>query len=135
MNHVELFAGVGGFRQAMDLIAYDLGFPITTIAYSEIDKKAIDTYKANYDTNNELAMGDIVSFTSNSKAMKELPKYDILSAGFPCQTVSMMGHQDGFKEERGQMFFRIMDMICSSCASFELISINRASCFALNHVS
>ena len=83
MNHVELFAGVGGFRQAMDLIAYDLGFPITTIAYSEIDKKAIDTYKANYDTNNELAMGDIVSFTSNSKAMKALPKYDILSAGFP----------------------------------------------------
>lgn len=111
MNHVELFAGVGGFRQAMDLIAYDLGFPINTIAYSEIDKKAIDTYKANYDTNNELAMGDIVSFTSNSKAMKALPKYDILSAGFPCQTFSMMGHQDGFKEERGQMFFRIMDMI------------------------
>ncbi len=111
MNHVELFAGVGGFRRAMDLIAHDLEFPITTIAYSEIDKKAIDTYKANYNTNNELAIGDIVSFTSNSKAMKELPMYDILSGGFPCQTFSMMGRQDGFKEERGQMFFRIMDMI------------------------
>ena len=39
MNHVELFAGVGGFRRAMDLITHDLGFPIETVAYSEIDNK------------------------------------------------------------------------------------------------
>ena len=44
MNHVELFAGVGGFRRAMDLITHDLNFPIDTIAFSEIDSKAIVTY-------------------------------------------------------------------------------------------
>jgi len=111
MNHVELFAGIGGFRRAMDLISQDLGLHIHTIAYSEIDNKAIDTYNANYDTTDELAMGNIVYFVKNKKAMKDLPEYELLSGGFPCQTFSMMGNQEGFQEERGQMFFRIMDMI------------------------
>ena len=111
MNHVELFAGIGGFQRAMDLIARDLDFPIETVAYSEIDDKAIATYKANYDTTEEIPMGDIVAFVKNRKAMKGLPRYQILSGGFPCQTFSMMGDQEGFEEERGQMFFRIMDMV------------------------
>ena len=111
MNHVELFAGVGGFRRAMDLIAHDLDFPINTIAFSEIDNKAITTYSANYNTIGELPMGDIVSFVRDRKAMKSLPRYELLSGGFPCQTFSMMGSQEGFEEERGQMFFRIMDMV------------------------
>ena len=113
MNHIELFAGVGGFRRAMDLITHDLDFPIQTIAYSEIDNKAIVTYNANYDTTNELAIGDIVAFVNDQRAMRNLPRYDLLSGGFPCQTFSMMGNQEGFEEERGQMFFRIMDMINS----------------------
>ena len=111
MNHIELFAGVGGFRRAMDIIAHDLDFPIDTIAYSEIDNKAIATYNANYNTIGELPMGDIVSFVKDRRAMRNLPRYEILSGGFPCQTFSMMGSQEGFEEERGQMFFRIMDMV------------------------
>lgn len=111
MNHVELFAGVGGFRRAMDLISQDLDFLIQTVAYSEIDTKAITTYNANFDTANELAIGDIVNFVNDIQAMRRLPRYELLSGGFPCQTFSMMGGQAGFEEERGQMFFRIMDMI------------------------
>lgn len=111
MNHVELFAGVGGFRRAMDLISRDLRFPLHTVAYSEIDKNAQTTYCANYNTDNEVSMGDIVAFVENIEAMDNLPHYDLLSGGFPCQTFSMMGDQEGFNEERGQMFFRIMDMI------------------------
>ncbi len=111
MNHIELFAGVGGFRRAMDLITKDTGFEIQTVAFSEIDSKAIITYNSNFDTTDELALGDIVAFVKNKKAMRNLPKYELLSGGFPCQTFSMMGSQEGFEEERGQMFFRIMDMI------------------------
>jgi len=111
MNHVELFAGIGGFRRAMDLISNDLHFEIQTVAYSEIDQKAKDTYNANYDTNGEIAMNDIVAFVKDRKLLKKLPPYELLSGGFPCQTFSMMGSQEGFEEERGQMFFRIMDMI------------------------
>ena len=111
MNHVELFAGIGGFRRAMDLISQDLDFLIQTVAYSEIDKNAITTYNANYDTEGEVAMGNIVEFVKDASAMDLLPRYELLSGGFPCQTFSMMGSQEGFEEERGQMFFRIMDMI------------------------
>ena len=121
MNHVELFAGVGGFRRAMDLITRDLDFPIQTVAYSEIDSKASITYNANYDTTNELSMGDIVAFVNNQQAMRDLPRYDLLSGGFPCQTFSMMGSQEGFEEERGQMFFRIMDMINSRHPRYVLL--------------
>lgn len=121
MNHVELFAGVGGFRRAMDLITQDLNFLIQTVAYSEIDAKAIITYNANYDTTNELAMGDIVSFVNNKQAMRNFPNYELLSGGFPCQTFSMMGSQEGFDEERGQMFFRIMDMINSRHPRYVLL--------------
>ena len=121
MNHVELFAGVGGFRKAMDLIAHDLDFPIETIAYSEIDNKAIATYNANYNTENEHPMGDIVRFVSDKRAMRNLPRYQLLSGGFPCQTFSMMGSQEGFEEERGQMFFRIMDMINSRHPRYVLL--------------
>ena len=111
MNHIELFAGVGGFRKAMDLITQDLGFLIHTVAYSEIDKNAITTYNVNYDTIDEVVMGNIVDFVKDKNAMRALPHYELLSGGFPCQTFSMMGSQEGFEEERGQMFFRIMDMI------------------------
>ena len=121
MNHVELFAGVGGFRRAMDLITSDLNFSIQTVAYSEIDNKASITYNANYDTTNELSMGDIVAFVNNQQAMRDLPRYDLLSGGFPCQTFSMMGSQEGFEEERGQMFFRIMDMINSRHPRYVLL--------------
>ncbi len=121
MNHLELFAGVGGFRRAMDLISQDLNFPIYTVAYSEIDSKAIDTYNAYYDTTNETAMGNITYFVRNKRAMMGLPNYDILSGGFPCQTFSMMGKQEGFEEERGQMFFRIMDMVNDRHPSFVLL--------------
>lgn len=121
MNHVELFAGVGGFRRAMDLISKDLGLHIQTVAYSEIEQKAIDTYNANYNTKGELAMGDIVAFVKDKQAMKKLPIYDLLSGGFPCQTFSMMGNQEGFDEERGQMFFRIMDMINERHPRFVLL--------------
>lgn len=121
MNHVELFAGIGGFRKAMDLITKDLDFLIDTIAYSEIDNKAIDTYNANYDTTGEIMMGNIVEFVNNKRAMRELPTYQLLSGGFPCQTFSMMGTQEGFEEERGQMFFRIMDMINARHPRFILL--------------
>lgn len=111
MRHVELFSGVGGFRRAMDLISNDLGFEISTIAHSEIDPRAVATYTANFDTSEELDLGDIVEFTKNKERMNSLADYGLLSGGFPCQTFSVMGDLAGFGEHRGQMFFRIMDMV------------------------
>lgn len=112
MNHLELFAGIGGFRRALDLLTKDKVMCVNTIGYSEIDPKAVMTYKANYNTANEIALGDIVTFTENIDNIKRLPHFDLLTGGFPCQSFSVMGEQSGFDDvERGQMFFKIIDIL------------------------
>ena len=111
MTHLELFAGVGGFRTAMNHIQQDLGMLNEVIGFSEIDSHAIATYKANYDTANEIELGDIVAFIRDKERFENLPHFNLLTGGFPCQTFSMMGNLAGFNEDRGQMFFRIMDIV------------------------
>ncbi len=113
MKHLELFAGIGGFRRALDLIGKDFNIPMECVGFSEIEPKAVKTYKANFEgTENEIEMGDIVEFTSNEENIKSLPDFDLLTGGFPCQSFSMMGKQEGFEDEhRGQMFFRIVDIL------------------------
>lgn len=111
MNHLELFAGIGGFRKAIDLINKDCLIKFNHIGFSEIDKNAIKTYKANFSTENELELGDIVSFTEDKSNIDNLPKIDLITGGFPCQAFSVMGKQNGFEDERGQLFFRIMDIV------------------------
>lgn len=111
MNHLELFAGIGGFRQAMALLQQDGVMNFSNIGFSEINEKAIKTYKANYDTTLDIEMGNIVDFTSKEENIHHLPHIDIITGGFPCQAFSMMGNMMGFEEDRGQMFFRIMDIV------------------------
>ena len=65
MNHLELFAGIGGFRQALTLLSQDFGIEQNTVGFSEIDDSAVKSYKAIYDTTNEVEMGDIVAFNQD----------------------------------------------------------------------
>ena len=111
MKHLELFAGIGGFRHALNLLGKDCGFPVECVGFSEIDTYASKTYQANYDTAGEIVMGDIVQFTSDETNIRALPDFDILTGGFPCQSFSMMGKQYGFKDVRGNVFFQIMDIL------------------------
>lgn len=106
MKHIELFAGIGGFRKAMELIQEDFGFPFECLAFSELDANATKTYKANYDTSGEIEMGDIVEFNSDMSRYENLD-FDLVTGGFPCQAFSMMGKQKGFDDKRGTMFFQI----------------------------
>lgn len=111
MTHLELFSGIGGFRRALDLLSQDGVMQFDCVGYSEIDKKAKATYQTNYNVEGEIDMGDIVSFTANKENVESIPHFDLLTGGFPCQTFSVMGQQAGFDEDRGQMFFRIMDIV------------------------
>ena len=114
MTHLELFAGIGGFRRALDLLTKDRVMRFSSIGYSEIDAKALLTYTTNYQPqkNKELALGDIVEFTADKQNIINLPDFELLTGGFPCQSFSMMGNQLGFEDEdRGQLFFRMIDIV------------------------
>jgi DNA (cytosine-5)-methyltransferase 1 len=117
MRHLELFSGIGGFRRALDLLAQDGIMPFENAGYSEIDSNATMTYKAIYNIGREeVAMGDIVAYTRKdgglAARMAALGNIELVTGGFPCQSFSMMGNQAGFEDEdRGQMFFRILDVI------------------------
>lgn len=111
MKHLELFAGIGGFRKAFDIFGEDLKMPMQCIGYSELDIYANKTYTANYNTENETVLGDIVEFTSNKRNIENLADFDILTGGFPCQSFSMMGKQKGFEDVRGNVFFNIIEIL------------------------
>lgn len=93
---IDLFAGIGGFRIAMQ----NLGGKC--VYSSEFDAKAQETYLANY---GEMPFGDI----TKESTKRYIPKYfDVLCGGFPCQAFSLAGRRLGFKDEtRGTLFFEI----------------------------
>jgi len=93
---IDLFAGIGGFRIAMQ----NLGGKC--VYSSEFDAKAQETYFANY---GEMPFGDI----TKEATKKYIPEqFDILCAGFPCQAFSLAGKRLGFKDEtRGTLFFEV----------------------------
>jgi DNA (cytosine-5)-methyltransferase 1 len=111
LKHLELFAGIGGFRRAIDLYCKDNNLISECVGFSEIDKYATLTYKSNYDTSNEVEIGDIQKFTSSKNNINSLPDFDLLSGGFPCQAFSMMGEQKGFEDKRGNLFYNIIDIL------------------------
>ena len=121
IRHLELFSGIGGFRQAMDLLCRDFGLQSLNVGFSEIEPNAINTYKANFKTDDEVEIGDIVSFVSNENNINALPDFELLTGGFPCQSFSMMGRQKGFKDMRGNVFFQIMDIIRNKQPKFVLL--------------
>jgi DNA (cytosine-5)-methyltransferase 1 len=111
LNHLELFAGIGGFRQAIELLGKDFSIKNNCVGFSEIDPYATKTYKANFNTENEVEIGDIVKFTSDKKNIEALKDFNILTGGFPCQSFSMMGQKKGFEDKRGDVFYRITDIL------------------------
>jgi len=111
LTHVELFSGIGGFRKAIDLLGNDLKIKVKCQGFSEKDKYATQSYKANYNTNEELEIGDIVQFTDDVKNIKKMKDFDLLTGGFPCQPFSMMGKQKGFQDDRGNVFYSIIEIL------------------------
>jgi DNA (cytosine-5-)-methyltransferase len=95
---VDLFAGIGGIR-----LGFDKAFKkdIETVFVSEWDKKAQETYRANFKDKFDI-QGDITQIEE-----KKIPQHDILLAGFPCQAFSLAGLKKGFEDARGTLFFDV----------------------------
>jgi len=107
---IDLFAGIGGLRRGFDELGGKCVFT------SEWDKYAQQTYLANYkDDGDHVMAGDIWQV-----AEKDIPKFDVLLAGFPCQPFSIagvskknsLGRAHGFNcEKQGNLFFKLADII------------------------
>lgn len=96
---IDLFAGIGGFRMAMQNVG---GKCVYT---SEWNKEAKKTYRENF---GEIPFGDI----TKEKIKSYIPtNFDILCAGFPCQAFSIAGYQKGFSDTRGTLFFDVEQII------------------------
>jgi len=96
---IDLFAGIGGFRIAMQ----NLGGKC--VYSSEWDEQAQKTYLANY---GEVPFGDITKEYTKSFIPDN---FDILCAGFPCQAFSLAGKRRGFNEARGTLFFDVAEIL------------------------
>lgn len=98
MKIVSLFSGIGGLDQGFEQAGFDV------IWANDFDKYAVQTYQANFDS--PIMLGDI-----NAIPLEDIPDYDVLIGGFPCQPFSMMGSELGFEDARGTLFFRIAEII------------------------
>ena len=104
VRFIDLFCGIGGFRYAAKDAFDSLGLKGECVFSSDIDKYAQQSYEANF---GEKPYGDIKKIDA-----ADIPDFDILFGGFPCQAFSICGLQKGFEDNtRGTLFFDIARII------------------------
>ena len=94
---IDLFCGIGGFRIGFEKNGFEC------VLSADNNKNCQNVYSKNF---KEQVQGDIKTINLNT-----LPKFDVLTAGFPCQPFSISGHKKGFEDTRGTLFFDICKII------------------------
>lgn len=97
MTFIDLFAGLGGFRLALESLG------AVCVYSNEWDKSVASVYAGNF---GDMPEGDITKVNE-----KLIPIHDILCAGFPCQAFSISGNQKGFNDTRGTLFFDVARIV------------------------
>lgn len=97
MKFIDLFAGLGGFRIALESLG------AKCVYSNEWDKPVQKVYEENF---GDMPEGDITKVDENT-----IPDHDILCAGFPCQAFSISGKQQGFEDNRGTLFFDVARIV------------------------
>lgn len=97
MKFIDLFAGLGGFRIALESLG------AKCVYSNEWDEPVRKVYEENF---GELPEGDITKVDENT-----IPDHDILCAGFPCQAFSISGNRKGFEDSRGTLFFDVARIV------------------------
>jgi DNA (cytosine-5)-methyltransferase 1 len=100
IRFIDLFAGMGGIRLGFEQAARALGLTPECVLTSEIKSHAVQTYQQNFPLEN--IHGDITQIAAD-----DIPDFDFLLAGFPCQPFSSAGQRLGFTDTRGTLFFEI----------------------------
>lgn len=97
IRYLSLFSGIGGFEYGLQK---STRYNFECVGYSEVDKYAENIYKKHYP--NHPRLGDVTQINP-----KDLPQFDLLVGGFPCQAFSIAGQRRGFDDCRGTLFFEI----------------------------
>ena len=107
----DMFAGIGGFRSGLEAVG---GFEC--IGHCEIDKKANTAYCAIYDTEGAYFCDDARKIDP-----KRMPDFDLICAGFPCQSFSVAGKRRGFSDMRGTLIFEVARIVGEKRPAFLLL--------------
>lgn len=97
MKYFSTFSGIGGFELG-------IGTKHECVGYSEIEPHAIKVYQKHFPEH--INYGDITKINT-----REIPDFDLLVGGFPCQTFSIAGSRAGFNDTRGTLFFDVARII------------------------
>lgn len=92
----DFCSGIGGGRLGLELVGLEC------VGRSETSKLADTTYCLMHDTKNDSNYGNLKRIT-----VDRIPAFDMLIAGFPCQSFSIIGRQAGFSDDRGQIIFQL----------------------------
>ena len=111
ITYIDLFSGIGGFREGLSRAG---GF--VCVGHCEIDKYADQSYRALFDTKGEWFREDIREADPD-----EMPDFDLLCGGFPCQSFSIAGHRGGFADPRGTLFFEIARLAAAKRPAYLLL--------------
>lgn len=104
IKFIDLFAGLGGIRLGFEQACLEKGIVPKCVMTSEIKPYAVKTLKYNFP--DEKIVGDIFNVET-----KDIPEFDFLFGGFPCQPFSAGGKRHGFADTRGTLFFEIERII------------------------
>lgn len=107
----DMFAGIGGFRSGLETVG---GFKC--IGHCEIDKHAQRAYNAIYQPKGEYFCNDARTINPD-----EMPDFDLICAGFPCQSFSVAGKRLGFEDTRGTLFFEVARILAEQRPAFFLL--------------
>lgn len=98
LKFMDFCSGIGGGRLGLELNGMEC------IAHSELDPNPDLTYQLFFNDKNNY--GDLTKININ-----DLPEFDVMLAGFPCQTFSIVGKRKGFEDERGQIIYGLVDIL------------------------
>lgn len=113
-TYVDLFAGMGGMRLGLEQALQEKGIEGKCVLTSEIKPSALKVYQDNFGDEN--IVGDIRTVDG-----KDIPDFDMLLAGFPCQSFSSAGKRMGFEDTRGTLFFEVARILKEKKPSYFLL--------------